>query len=182
MTHTLNRNAFAIIAASLLLFLGSFAAANAAARETTGCAGTCPTPQRCYEVTGGGAPQKMCLTPEAARGYNQGTPPQTSPTPGSQPRASESGGTGVTLSNPLKVDNVEGLLALVLSVAVRIGTIILVLALVWTGFLFVAARGNPEKISSARQAFMWTIIGGLVLLGAEALAQVIKDTATSLGS
>lgn len=87
---------------------------------------------------------------------------------------------GVTLMNPLKVDSLEELLALVLSAIVRIGTIILTLMLIWVGFLFIKARGNPTEISAARKALLWTIIGGLILLGAEAIGQVIKATANTL--
>ena len=92
-----------------------------------------------------------------------------------------SNNSGVTLINPLKVDDLEGLLSLVVKAAVRIGTIVLILMLIWVGVLFVSARGNEEKLRTARAAFFWTIIGGLILLGAEALSEVIKSTATSLG-
>lgn len=64
--------------------------------------------------------------------------------------------------------------------AIKIGGIILTIALVWVGFLFVAARGNEEKISRAKAALMWTIIGGLILLGAKAIQSVITTTVTSL--
>lgn len=87
---------------------------------------------------------------------------------------------GTTLVNPLKAKDLEGLLYLLLEVAVRIGVIVLTLMLIWVGFLFVAARGNEEKLRTARTAFMWTIIGGLILLGAKGIAEVIQATATSL--
>ena len=86
------------------------------------------------------------------------------------------------LVNPLKVNSLEGLLGLIVAAAVRIGTIILVLALVWVGFLFVAARGREEQLRTARSAFFWTVIGGLVLLGAQGLSAVIQSTANTLGS
>ena len=52
--------------------------------------------------------------------------------------------------------------------------------IVYVGFLFVAARGNEEKIRSARDALMWTVIGGLILLGAEAISLVIQATVKTL--
>ena len=82
--------------------------------------------------------------------------------------------------NPLKADSLEDLLSLVLKAAVRIGTIILILMFVWVGFLFVAARGSEEKLRTARTAFFWTVIGGLILLGAEGIARVIQSTADTL--
>ena len=72
------------------------------------------------------------------------------------------------------------LLTIVLHAIVQIGSILLVLALVWVGFLFVAAQGAEEKIRDARNALMWTILGGLLLLGAEAIARVISATVEAL--
>ena len=90
------------------------------------------------------------------------------------------GGSGQTLVNPLQADSLEELLQIFLRAVVQIGTIILVLAIIWCGFLFVKARGNPAELATAKKAFLWTIIGGLILLGAEAIGQVIKATAENL--
>jgi|CXWL01.1.fsa_nt_gi hypothetical protein len=87
---------------------------------------------------------------------------------------------GQTIVNPLKVSSLEEFINLILKAVVQIGTIVLTLAIIWVGFLFVAARGNAEKISSARSALMWTIIGGLILLGAQAIGLVIKSTVNGL--
>ncbi|MBY0110606.1 pilin [Patescibacteria group bacterium] len=84
------------------------------------------------------------------------------------------------LVNPLKVGTIEELLALVLKAVVNIGTIVLILMLVYVGFLFVVGQGNEEKISEAKKALMWTVIGGLVLLGAQAISLVIQSTVGSL--
>jgi|GEM_PF-1053872 len=90
------------------------------------------------------------------------------------------GGDTVNLVNLLTVGSLQELLSLLLGLVVQIGSILLVLALVWAGFQFVAAQGNEEKIRSARDALTWTVIGGLLLLGAEALSLVIKATIESL--
>ncbi len=63
---------------------------------------------------------------------------------------------------------------------VQIGTIVLVMMLVYVGFLFVAARGNAEKLQGAKSALVWTVIGGLVLLGATAIELVIEGTVKSI--
>ena len=85
-----------------------------------------------------------------------------------------------TLVNPLKVDSVEDLLEIVLDAAITIGTYILILALIWIGFLFVAARGNEEKLRNAKSALFWVVIGGVILLGAKGIASVIQSTATDI--
>jgi len=89
--------------------------------------------------------------------------------------------TGGGLQNPLNnINTLQDFLNAILRGVVEIGTIILILALVYTGFLFVAARGNSEKLQSARSALVWTVIGGLILLGAQAIGLVIGDTVNSL--
>lgn len=87
---------------------------------------------------------------------------------------------GQTLVNPLKVGTLPELLKLVLEAVVYIGSIILTLAIIWVGFKFVAAQGNPEKIKDARNALVWTLIGGLILLGAQAISLAIQSTVGSL--
>lgn len=87
---------------------------------------------------------------------------------------------GQTIQNPLKVCSLTDLLTLVLKGVVQIGTIALTLAIIWVGFLFVSAQGNAEKISAARSALVWTIIGGLILLGAQAIGLVVQSTVSSL--
>jgi hypothetical protein len=68
----------------------------------------------------------------------------------------------------------------ILDGVVLIGSIFLTLMIVYVGFLFVAAQGNEEKIRSARSALVWTVIGGLILLGAKAIALVIEQTVSTL--
>jgi hypothetical protein len=84
------------------------------------------------------------------------------------------------LVNPLNACSIPQLLGVILEAVVYLGTIILVLMLVYVGFLFVMAQGKPDKLKEARTALLWTVIGGLLLLGAEGLAIVIKSTAEAL--
>ncbi len=89
--------------------------------------------------------------------------------------------TGNSLQNPLKnVSSLQDLLLAILGGVVMLGTIALVVALVWVGALFVFAQGAEEKIRDARNALMWTVIGGLVLLGAQSISIVIQNTVQSL--
>jgi hypothetical protein len=118
-------------------------------------------------------------TPERPNSVPAPTVPER---PNSVPAPSNStnSGSGVTLMNPLKVDSLEELLAIVLRAIVRLGTIVLTLMLIWVGFMFIKARGNPTELTVAKKALLWTIIGGLILLGAEAIGRVIQATANTL--
>lgn len=116
--------------------------------------------------------QERTVTGTPAEKTITGTPTETGVT--------GSPSSGQTLVNPLKVGTVPELLKLVLEAVVYIGSIILTLAIIWVGFKFVAAQGNPEKIKEARNALVWTLIGGLILLGAQAISLVIQSTVGSL--
>jgi len=53
--------------------------------------------------------------------------------------------------------------------------------LIWSGFKFVTAQGNESKITSAKTTFYWTIIGALIVMGAQTLSSVFQETLKSLG-
>ncbi|MEK7201441.1 MAG: hypothetical protein AAB737_02295 [Patescibacteria group bacterium] len=95
------------------------------------------------------------------------------------PSAPESGGGGLT--NPLNsINSLPDFLDAILGAVVQLGTIVLTLAIVYVGFLFVKAQGKEEELKNARSALMWTVIGGLVLLGAQTIGMVIGSTVDSL--
>lgn len=86
------------------------------------------------------------------------------------------------IKNPIGVKSIEDFIYKLIDIIVQFGVIIVVLGVIYSGFLFVTARGNPEKLTRAKTALMWVIIGGLVLLGARTIADVIQDTAGKLKS
>lgn len=121
--------------------------------------------------------------------HAQNVPGSTNPgnVPGStnpgNVQGSTSGCTNQTgaLQNPLQgICSLPALLHAILQAVVELGSILLAMMLVWVGFLFVVAQGNPEKLSSARSALIWTLIGGLILLGAESISLVIQETVKQL--
>jgi hypothetical protein len=103
------------------------------------------------------------------------------PTPlGGQQPTSNTGST-ITLLNPLNAGtSLPDLLDEILKFVVRIGTVVIVLMVVYVGFKFVMAQGEPGKISEAREALLWTVVGALILLGAEAISKAIEATAQAL--
>jgi hypothetical protein len=85
-----------------------------------------------------------------------------------------------SFQNPLAVDTLWDFLLLILNAVTYIMFPIIVLMIVYTGFLFVSAQGNPSKIQEARRALVWTVVGALVILGSRALALVISATVATL--
>jgi hypothetical protein len=90
------------------------------------------------------------------------------------------GGGGISLINPLKATNLQQFVADIISIVVRIGTIVVVLMLVYVGYLFATTSINPENKNKAREALLWTLVGALILLGAQAIAVGIQATVNAL--
>ena len=90
----------------------------------------------------------------------------------------------ITLDNPLgnKINNLPSFIYMILDLAFQIGAIFSVLAIIYVGFLFVSARGDPEKLKTARTAFLYTVIGIAVLLGAVLIATVIQSTISNVST
>lgn len=139
-------------------------------QTNTGCTGT----DQCLLYGGFGNMAYRCI------GSN-GQPAQGSPT--DEPAEEGAGpSTEGGLSNPLKADDIGELITLIVSAIARLMTIFLVLGLVYTGFLFVFAQGNEEKLKTARQALFWTVVGGILVLGISAISEVLKRTVESVVS
>ncbi len=84
------------------------------------------------------------------------------------------------IKNPIHIDNINDFILVLLQGVIKIGIPIIALAIIYCGFLFVAAQGNSEKLSKAKDALIYTIIGAAILLGAWALAQLISETVLAL--
>ena len=91
------------------------------------------------------------------------------------------GNTGTTLINPLSAEtDLETFLRGILDVVISVGTVVVILMLVYVGFLFATTSVNPENKVKARTALLWTLVGSLVLLGAKAIAEGIEATVNAL--
>ncbi len=86
----------------------------------------------------------------------------------------------IGLVNPLKVDSVQGFLLAVLDIGITFAIPIITLVIMYSGFMMVMAQGDPGKLTAAKKRLYAAIGGGLVILGAEFILQVIKSTVDSL--
>lgn len=88
---------------------------------------------------------------------------------------------GGKIVNPIpNITSIPSLVQKILEGALKIGIPIVALAIIYCGFLFVAARGNSEKLTKAKDALLYTLIGAAILLGAWAIAKMISATVLSL--
>ena len=85
----------------------------------------------------------------------------------------------VTIDNPLGTNgpqNIMDFIKLIVKYVLYIGIPVIALAIIYTGFLFVSASGNSEKLTKAKNALLYTLIGGALLLGAFVIAGAISGT------
>jgi hypothetical protein len=88
--------------------------------------------------------------------------------------------TSTTIKNPINVSTIDGLIKVILEGVIKIGIPIVALAIIYSGFLFVSAQGNSEKLKEAKRALLYSVIGAAILLGSWAIAQVISNTVLAL--
>ena len=84
------------------------------------------------------------------------------------------------ICNPLAACSFNALITSLANIAFAIGFPIAIMFILWSGFLFVSARGNEEQIKTAKKTFTWAIIGTAILLGAKVIAVGIQNTMLSL--
>lgn len=93
--------------------------------------------------------------------------------------------TGVPVSNgglynPLGTTDLWTLVNAILAFIIKVGAVVIVFMIVYVGFMFVTARGNESKLGAAKQALLWTIVGAVVLLGAQVISQGVCQTVQAL--
>ncbi len=78
-------------------------------------------------------------------------------------------------ANPLTFDNIPDLLLSILSALVVMAVPVIVFFLIYSGFMYVTAQGNPEKIKQASLALTYGIIGGVIILGSWAITAIVRN-------
>mgnify|MGYP006908222392 FL=1 len=85
-----------------------------------------------------------------------------------------------TLDNPLRVDSLVGLLLAIVDILLILAVPVIIFFIIYAGFLYVTAQGNPSKISDANRALLYALIGGVIVLGARVIGALIQNTVNSV--
>jgi hypothetical protein len=86
-----------------------------------------------------------------------------------------------TFQNPIHANNVTELLNTVVDIAINIGAIIAVIMFIVIGFKFVLAQGNETELKTAKEWFMYAVIGTAILISSKVIVEVVKSTLISAG-
>lgn len=89
-----------------------------------------------------------------------------------------------TFSNPLNLPGIntisEFIRVILENIVIPIGAVVSVFFIIYAGFLYVVARGNPAAISKAHQALLNALIGTVIILGSWAISKAIEGTVDQL--
>ena len=87
-----------------------------------------------------------------------------------------------TLPNPLgnSVGTIPQLIYKIIQALVDVSYIVIAFFLILSGFKFVMAQGSEEKLSGAKNTFKNTIIGAILIIGAQVIVSVVQSIFTSL--
>ena len=86
----------------------------------------------------------------------------------------------VTLQNPLGYNSLAEFLRRLLDLVVQIGFPVIVLFIVYIGFLYIQSQGKADKLKDVHNYFFWALVGSLIVLGAQALSLAIQATVEQL--
>ena len=89
----------------------------------------------------------------------------------------------IKIDNPLK--DKSGTLVSLLNVIINdvimpIAAVFVVVWIIYAGFKYVIAQGNPKKIEEAHHTLLWALIGAGILLGAAGISKIVETTVTEL--
>lgn len=87
-----------------------------------------------------------------------------------------------SLDNPLEAESIIGFIFDIIDVLLIFAVPIIVLFIMYAGFLFVTARGNETQVTKAKSALLWAVVGGVIALGAKLIIEVLQGTIEQFGA
>jgi hypothetical protein len=109
-------------------------------------------------------------SPEEGNPANPGTPGNTTEAPG----------------RILTIKDIYNIILGLTCWLTRIALFLIVSFIIWYGFLFMRAQGDPSKVEDAKKAFTWGIVGIIVILGTYSIiatvGQAVGGTAASISA
>ncbi len=91
---------------------------------------------------------------------------------------------GQRLCNPLggNTSTIGQLFNTILTSILQVGAVVAVCFVIYAGFLFVTASGEPAKITKAKDTLLYTAIGIAILFGAQAIVSIVTTTLTQVNN
>lgn len=84
---------------------------------------------------------------------------------------------GRGLQNPIDSNNFGEFLEKIAQAITIIGIPLVGIFIIYSGLLFVTARGSEQQIEKAKKTFFWTVVGAALVVGAWAIAKALENLA-----
>lgn len=88
--------------------------------------------------------------------------------------------TSATLQNPLGNVSLQEFLFKIIDILLVFAIPLIVFFIILAGFTYVTAGGNESKVHKATHMLTWSVIGGVIIVGARAIMIIIENTVNSL--
>ena len=85
----------------------------------------------------------------------------------------------VELQNPLRITSLQELLVAILNIVIVLAIPVIVFFIIYSGFLYVTAKGNASQIEQATRSLTYAIVGGVLIIGAVAIAEIVENLVSS---
>ncbi|MEI6396783.1 MAG: pilin [Candidatus Taylorbacteria bacterium] len=87
-----------------------------------------------------------------------------------------------TIKNPLQANSVSELVQTASQIFAYVVVLIGVMALIWTGLLYVLAQGNSEKLTQLKKQLLWIVVGIAIVIGARIIINIVVTTLSKSGA
>lgn len=85
-----------------------------------------------------------------------------------------------SVQNPLAAQSITDLFRAIIEVIMVFAVPVIVFFIIYAGFIYVTARGDTGKIQKAHMALLYAVIGGVIIIGANVLIDVVAGTVDSI--
>lgn len=89
-------------------------------------------------------------------------------------------GTPGQIVNPLKSRTIEQFLLAIIDIVLIFLLPLIIFFIIYGGFLLTTARGDTGQIEKGRNTLTWAVIGGVIVLGARTIIDIIQGTVDTL--
>lgn len=93
--------------------------------------------------------------------------------------------TKIPISIPNPVGNINSLSDLfykIVNFVVSLSYVVIAFFLLLAGFKFVTAQGSEDKLTDAKNTFKYTVIGAILIIGAQVIVDVVRGIITQIAA
>jgi hypothetical protein len=89
---------------------------------------------------------------------------------------------GASFDNPLASSLIMQLLRGFVAGVIYVGTPAVAVFMAWSGFLFISARADPQRLTKAKHMFVQSVFAAVLLLGIWTIATLVGNTLAGLSA